>query len=166
MFLRGDDMKKLMVMLAIVSLVVISGCYRPNWYRANTTYAELKTDSEWCKGQTNIGATRAEMIQQYEGCMEGKGYQLKGKDPSSGGEPIRVEQKEGPPIAIDRGAKVYVFFNASPSGGTGVALGMSVYRRYFHKKDCKHLSNVSVKEMTAGEAIAQGLSMCPDCFRD
>jgi len=88
----------------------------------------------------------------------------KGKDPSSGSEPIRVERKEGPPIVIDKNTKVYAFFSVSPSGGSGSGV-ISIYR-YFHKKDCKHLSNVSVREMTAGEAIAQGLSMCPDCFRD
>jgi hypothetical protein len=72
-------MKKIVfVLLAMVSLVAVSRCYRPNWYKANTTYAELKTDSEWCKSQTNIGSTREEMIDQYEKCMQGKGYQLKG----------------------------------------------------------------------------------------
>ncbi len=64
--------------LAIVGLLVISGCYKPNWYRANTTHAELETDSKWCKGQTNIGATREQIIEQYEKCMRNKGYQLSG----------------------------------------------------------------------------------------
>ena len=94
--------------------------------------------------------------------MKGKGYELKGKDQYSGGEPIRVEQKEGPPIEIDKGAKVYV--------GTFVSdfhslIIMDPAYKYFHKKDCKHLWNVSSKEMTAGRAIAEGKSMCPDCFR-
>jgi hypothetical protein len=148
-------MKKLLILLTMVSLVVISGCYRPNWYRANTTYAELRAESEWCKGQTNIGATREEMIDQYERCMQGKGYQLKARDPYSGEPTIRVEQKEGP-IVIDKRAKVYV----------GIYSGSGVSGRYFHKADCRHIRFVSTKETTVGEAIASGKSMCPDCFRD
>ncbi len=73
-------MKKIvLVLLAMVSLVVISGCYRPSWYRANTTYAQLKSDSEVCKSQLNIGSTRKETIDQYEKCMTDKGYELKDK---------------------------------------------------------------------------------------
>jgi len=150
-------------MLAMVSLVVISGCYRPSWHRANTTYAQLKFDSEWCKSQTNIGATRSEMIEQYEKCMRDKGYELKDKsNPSNGGEPIRVERKEGPPIVIDKNAKAYVALGSWNPTGLG---NMPAYK-YFHKKDCKHLWNVSTEEATAGEAIARGKSPCPDCFRD
>jgi len=69
--------KTVLVLSAMVSLLVISGCYRPSWHRENTTYAELKTDSEWCKGQTKIGATREEVIEQYEKCMMDKGYMPK-----------------------------------------------------------------------------------------
>jgi hypothetical protein len=153
-------MKKIiLVLLGVVGLVVMSGCYKPSWYRANTTYAELKTDSEWCKGQTNIGATREEMIEQYEKCMRDKGYQLKDKsDPYSGGKPIRVERDTGP-IVIDKNTKVYVGIS-----GASAIIQYPEYK-YFHKKDCKHLRNVSIEEMTAGEAIAKGKSMCPDCFR-
>ena len=153
-------MKKLVILL--LAVIMLTGCYRPNWHRANTTYAELKADSEWCKSQVKIGSTREETIDQYERCMRNKGYELKDKsNPSGGGEPIRVEQKEGPPIVIDKRAKVYVGIFA---GGVGVYWGLPAYR-YFHKKDCKHLWTVSAEEMTAGEAIARGKSMCPDCFR-
>jgi hypothetical protein len=158
-------MKKIiLVLLAMVSLVVVSGCYRPNWYRANTTLAELKTDSEWCKSQTNIGSTRAEMIDQYEKCMKDKGYQPKGKGQYSGEPTIRVEKDTGP-IVIDKRSKVYVGI-----GGGGVTYspylgGQPVYR-YFHKKDCKQLWNISTEEVTVGEAIARGKSMCPYCFRN
>jgi hypothetical protein len=156
-------MKKIvLVLLAMVSLVVISGCYRPNWYRANTTYAELKTDSEWCKSQTNIGATRAEMIDQYEKCMKDKGYGLNGKDQYSG-EPYptkNVDQYKDATV-IDKKAKVYVgIYGGARSGSVNPAY------RYFHKKDCKHLWSVSTEKITVAEAIARGKSMCPDCFRD
>lgn len=151
-------MKKLLILLAMVSLVVVSGYYRPNWYKVNTTYAELKTDSEWCKSQINIGSTREEMIDQYERCMKDKGYELKGKEPYSGEPTIRVERDTGP-IVIDKRSKVYV-------GVGGVTGSVTPAYRYFHKKDCKHLCTVSTKEMTAGEAIASGKTMCPDCFRD
>jgi hypothetical protein len=158
--LRRKEMKRLVVLLVVVSLLAISSCYRPSWHRANTTYAELKRDSEWCKSHVNIGSTRAETIEQYEKCMRDKGYELKDKrDPSGSGEPIRVEQKEGPPIVIDKRAKVYVAFGSSPGS-------VSPANRYFHKKDCKHLWRVSTEEMTAGEAIARGKSMCSVCFRD
>ena len=156
-------MKRLVVLLlAMVCLVVISGCYRPSWYRADTTYAQLKSDSEWCKSQVNIGSTREETIEQYEKCMRDKGYELKGKDPYSGEPTIRVEQKEGPPIAIDKNSKVYVMYLST----SYQLIAMTPAYRYFHKKDCKHLWNVSTEEVTVEEAIARGKRMCPDCFRD
>jgi hypothetical protein len=65
-----------------------------------------------------------------------------------------VEGDTGP-IVIDKNTKVYV--------GTG---SVNPVYRYFHKKDCKHLLSVYTKEVTVGEAIASGKSMCPDCFRD
>ncbi len=151
------------LLLVTLALVVLGGCYRPSWYRANTTYAQLKSDSEWCKSQTNIGSTREEMIEQYEKCMKNKGYELKGKDPSIGAEPaVKMEQKEGPSIAIDKATKVYVGIY---TGGGSIIEANPAYR-YFHKKNCKHLSSESIQEITAGEAIARGKSMCPDCFRD
>lgn len=144
----------------VLLMIVISGCYRPHWYRANTTYAELRGDSDWCKTQTKIGASRSEMIEQYEICMKSKGYELKEKDQSSGGEPIRVEQKEGPPIVIDKRTKVYVGIS-----GTNTPLTMVPQYNYFHKRDCKQLWNISTEEVTVEEAIARGKRMCPDCFR-
>ncbi len=64
------------IVLILLAIVMLGGCYSPNWYRANTTYAAFKTDSQWCKSQTNIGSTRAEMKDQYEKCMKAKGYEL------------------------------------------------------------------------------------------
>ncbi len=86
----------------------------------------------------------------------------KEKDPSGGRESIKVEQKEGPPIVIDKKAKVYV----SIYGTNILMISSTPAYRYFHKKDCKHLWSVSIEEITVGEAIARGKSMCPDCFRD
>jgi hypothetical protein len=148
-------------MALVLLMVVISGCYRPHWYRANTTYAELKTDSEWCKTQTQIGATREERIEQYERCMESKGYQLRDKSGPSTGEPIRVEQKEGPPIVIDKNTKVYVGIYS----GSGRSIEVEPAYKYFHKKDCKQLGNASIEEVTVEKAFARGKTMCPDCFR-
>ena len=79
-------MKKIVfVWLAIMSLIVITGCnspYRPIWYRENATYAEVKKDSEWCKSRTKtVDLTRIEIIVQYERCMKDKGYQLKERKP-------------------------------------------------------------------------------------
>ncbi len=82
-------------------------------------------------------------------------------DLSSGGESIRVEGDTGP-IVIDKRSKVYVgiFSSSFP------LITTTPEYKYFHKKDCKHLRNVSIEEMTVGEAIAGWKSMCPDCFRD
>ena len=153
-------MKKLTVLLAMLSLLSVSGCYRPSWYRADTTYAQLKTDSNWCKGQTNIGSTRAEMIERYERCMRDKGYELKDKNDSYGGEPIIKAEGDTGPIVIDKNTKVYIGFSL------GYVTSSYPQFKYFHKKDCKYLSNVSIEEMTVGEAIARGKSPCPYCFRD
>ena len=84
-----------------------------------------------------------------------------GKDQPIGDEPIKVEQKEDPPIAIDKNSKVYVMYLSTSSQ----LIAMTPAYRYFHNKDCKHLWNVSIEEVTVGEAIARGKSMCPDCFR-
>ncbi len=147
-------------MVLVLLMVVISGCYRPNWYRANTTHAELQADSYWCKTQTQIGAPRSEMIEQYEVCMKGKGYQLGGGQGEAGVKSATgsLDQRGGQ-IGVDKNTKVYI------ASGTMISGQIREYR-YFHKKDCKHLWNVSTKEVTAGEAIAEGKSICPDCFRD
>ncbi len=75
-----------------------------------------------------------------------------------GGEPIGAEGDTGP-IVIDKNTKVYVCI----SGGS--VISQYPEYNYFQKKDCKNLSNVSIEEVTAGEAIARGKSMCPYCFR-
>ena len=142
--------------ILILLIVVISGCYRPSWHRENTTYAVLKADSEWCKTQTIIGATRSERIDQYEKCMRNKGYRLKDQVEVSVEQPKDTKDKDR--IALDMNTKVYIAL------GTMTSYQVQQYR-YFHKKDCKHLWNASIKEVTAGEAIAEGKSMCPDCFQ-
>jgi hypothetical protein len=148
----------------VLLMVVVSGCYRPNWHRANTTYAELNADSYWCKTQTKVGAPRSEIIEQYEVCMKGKGYQLGGGQAEVGvkSPTDTIEQREGQ-TGVDKNTKVYVFLTLT-AGNPGAA-GSKAYK-HFHKKGCKHLWSVSTKEVTAGEAIANGKSMCPDCFRE
>jgi len=153
-FEGGRDMKTKIVLALL--MVVIGGCYRPHWYRADTTYAALKSDSEWCKTQTNIGATRSEMIDQYEKCMKNKGYRIKDRAEASVEQPRNSKDKDW--VAFDTNTKVYIAL------GTMTSYQFQQYR-YFHKKDCKHLWNASIKEVTAGEAIAGGKSKCPDCFR-
>jgi hypothetical protein len=150
----------ILVLLAMVSLVVISGCYRPNWYRANTTYAELKADSEWCKSQTNIGSARAKMIDQYERCMQNKGYGLKGKDPYSG-EPKSTsnQPRRGTDTGYtgwegDRQEEYYMAFN-SPWGDT----------TQYHRIGCPYgptTSQVGVK-LSKEQVKAKGLKPCPIC---
>ncbi len=154
-------MRAQMVLVSV--MVVISGCYRPSWYRENTTYAVLKADSEWCKIQTNLGATRAEMIEQYEKCMRNKGYQLKDQVEVRVEQPSAKSGEDKDQILFDEHTKVYVAFS-NPSG-VGAGGTSSPTYKYFHKKDCKHLWNISIKELTANQAMDEGKSMCPDCFR-
>jgi len=146
----------------VLLMVVVSGCYRPNWHRANTTYAELNADSYWCKTQTKVGAPRSEIIEQYEVCMKGKGYQLGGGQAEVGvkSPTDTIDQREGQ-SGVDKNTKVYVGLER----GESYAGFRTPAYRYYHKKDCKHLWAVSTEEMTAGEAISRGKSMCPDCFR-
>lgn len=154
--------------IVLVLIIVISGCYRPNWYRANTTHAELQADSYWCKTQTKVGAPRSEMIEQYEVCMNGKGYQLGGGPAAVGVKsPTKpIEQRLGQTgveeNGVDKNTKVYVVMQSGQPGGQG---NMPAYRCFHKTKDCKHLWTVSTKDVTAGEAIADGKTMCPDCFR-
>jgi hypothetical protein len=154
--------------LLVLLMIVISGCYRPNWYRANTTHAELKADSYWCKTQTKVGAPRSEIIEQYEVCMKSKGYQLGGGQVEVGVKsPTKtIEQRVGQTgveeNGVDKNTKVYVTLQRADRGG----MGLMPAHRYFHKSNnCKHLLTVSTKEVTADEAIADGKTMCPDCFR-
>jgi hypothetical protein len=67
-------MQKVMILLAVV---ILSGCYRPSWYRPDTTYEQMRQDSENCKGRLIIGSTREQKILAYEQCMKEKGYYLK-----------------------------------------------------------------------------------------
>jgi hypothetical protein len=95
---QGRSIKRIIKTVVLVAMVILSGCYSPKWYRANTTYAELKEDSNWCKSRTNIGSTREAMIAQYERCMKDKGYRLKGKDPYSDKPTVKSEQDTRPII--------------------------------------------------------------------
>ena len=146
----------------VLLMVVVSGCYRPNWHRANTTYAELNADSYWCKTQTKVGAPRSEIIEQYEVCMKGKGYQLGGGQAEVGvkSPTDTIEQRKGQ-TGVDKNTKVYVTLQRGDRGG----MGQMPAHRYFHQKDCRYIWSLPTKEVTAGEAIADGKSMCPDCFR-
>jgi len=69
-------MKKAMILLTIA---ILSGCYSPSWYRSDTTYEQMKQDSENCKGKLIMGSTREEKIRDYEKCMKERGYVLKGE---------------------------------------------------------------------------------------
>jgi len=81
-------MKRLLVLAMVMGL--LSGCYKPTWHRENTTYSQLKSDSDSCKMGVNIGSSRDETIKQYEQCMQGKGYMLKS-----------TNQTVSPPIPSD-----------------------------------------------------------------
>ena len=99
-------MKKTMILLnMLVALAIVSfltsGCYRSNWYRANTTYAELRAESEWCKSQTNIGSTKAEMKDQYEKCMKNKRYNLKAREKKEVNKETKKDSESpGPPSNV------------------------------------------------------------------
>jgi hypothetical protein len=76
-----------------------------------------------------------------------------------------IEQPEAQ-IVVDKNTKVYVIFQTGRTSGASGGPGGNPEYRCFHKtRDCRHLSAVSTEEVTAGEAIARGKIMCPDCFR-
>jgi hypothetical protein len=65
--------------MILLAMVILIGCYRPSWYKPETTYEQMRRDSENCKGKLIMGSTREEKILQYEKCMKEKGYVLKGE---------------------------------------------------------------------------------------
>lgn len=70
-------MKKILFLFLIIGLLI--GCYHPSWYRPETTYEQLKKDSDDCKGKLILGSTREEKISAYEKCMSERGYTKKPK---------------------------------------------------------------------------------------
>jgi hypothetical protein len=67
-------MKTILVLLAVVIGFLVSGCYHPAWHRPDTTYEQLKDDSNACRNKLIIGSSRGEQILTYERCMNEKGY--------------------------------------------------------------------------------------------
>ena len=108
-------MKWTMAVIAI--LLSLSGCYRPSWHRENTTYLELRQDSDTCKSQLVIGTAREEKIAAYEDFMVKKGYILTG----SGGTQLQGKEQQ----------KVFI--------STWVNSAIPATKRY-HTKDCKAIS--------------------------
>jgi len=74
-------MKKLMILLAVVSLLVVSGCTKAYW-RPNTSYNEAKEDVMRCHAKTRDAFKAGEISWEKEGksyrhkCMEEKGTSL------------------------------------------------------------------------------------------
>jgi len=71
--------------------------------------------------------------------------------------PMRAGQ-----TGVDESTKVYVILQPAQPGDIG---GLPAHGHYHKSNRCKHLSTFSTKEITVGEAISQGKTMCPDCFR-
>jgi len=133
-------MKETVAVIAI--LLSLSGCYRPSWQRENTTYSELRQDSDACKSQLIIGSTREEKIAVYEDCMVKKGYILTG----SGGTQLQGKEQQ----------KAFIH--------TWVYSAISTTKRY-HTKDCKAISNESVKQVTVREAANDGFLPYTLCIK-
>ena len=82
------------IVMILLTVVILSGCYNPSWHRSDTTYEQMRQDSENCKGKLTIGhPTREEKILQYEKCMKERGYVLKGEVKQKGPATPEIEQK-------------------------------------------------------------------------
>ncbi len=149
-------MKKVMILLA---MVILSGCYRPSWHRSDTTYEQMRQDSENCKGKLIIGSTREEKILQYEKCMKEKGYVLKGEAKQEVPATPGIEKKEGE--SWDKGNlsdQVWVY-----------------YSTYHNDRGCLNITGGgsgggtgtmwTAVMMTRGEAIRQRKVPCGLCVR-
>jgi hypothetical protein len=66
-------------MIGIVTFMFLSGCYHPSWYRPETSYEQLRDDSNDCRNKLIIGSSRGEQISAYEKCMNERGYTKKEK---------------------------------------------------------------------------------------
>jgi hypothetical protein len=150
-------MKKVVILLAVV---ILSGCYSPSWYRSDTTYEQMRQDSENCKGKLIIGSTREQKILDYEKCMKEKGYVLKGEVKE-----VKQEVPAAPEIEKKR-AESWDKGNLSDQVWVW-------YITYHNDKDCLNITgggtgSVSMRTpimMTRGEAIRQGKVPCGLCVR-
>jgi hypothetical protein len=147
-------MKKVMILLA---MVILGGCYNPSWYRSDTTYEQMRQDSEICKGKLIIGSTREEKILHYENCMKEKGYVLKGEAKQEVPVPPETEKKRAE--SWDKGNlsdQVWVSYNT-----------------YHNDRNCtllpgggpSGLGGYPSVMMTRGEAIRQGKVPCQWCVK-
>ena len=150
-------MKKVMILLA---MVILSGCYRPSWYRSDTTNEQMRQDSENCKGKLIIGSAREQKILDYEKCMKEKGYVLKGEVKREVPAAPEIERKRAE--SWDKGNlsdQVWVYYSTYhnersctniTSGGSGGSAGDGRW---------------TAAMMTREEAIRQGKVPCGLCVR-
>jgi hypothetical protein len=147
-------MKKVMILLAVV---ILGGCYNPSWYRSDTTYEQMRQDSEICKGKLIIGSAREQKILDYEKCMKERGYALKGE--------VKQEMTASPEIEEKR-AQSWDKGNLSDQVWIW-------YSTYHNDKDCLNIigggtGHVSMRTpimVTRGEAIRQGKVPCGLCVK-
>jgi hypothetical protein len=128
-------MKKL-ILLPFVLLFAF-GCYRPNWYRPNTTYAQLNEDSNFCWTSLKLGASREEKISEYEKCMKEKGYQLRKEKTYTRNEPVQSSDEK---VLVRTGWD------------------------HYHRPTCTTLRSAPPGySVTKGYAEKQGYKPCPVC---
>ena len=150
-------MKKPVILLAVM---IVSGCYSPSWYRSDTTYEQMRQDSENCKGKLIIGSTREEKILAYERCMKEKGYVLKGE--------VKKEVPSDPEIERKRA-------ESWDKGDLSDQIWIW-YRTYHNDKNCKDITSGgsgggihgpgwTPGAMTRGEAIRQGKTLYQWCVK-
>ena len=138
-----NDMKKLI--LLPFALLIVFGCYRPHWYRPDTTYAQLNEDSNFCWNSLKLGASKEEKISEYEKCMKEKGYQLPGRKP---------EQATRATPALTSGDEEWVW------------IYVPYDFRYYHHRPCPTMSTtITGRTMKVQDAIKQGYKPCPYCIK-
>jgi len=150
-------MKIVMILLAVV---ILSGCYNPSWHRSDTTYEQMRQDSENCKGKLIIGSAREQKILDYEKCMKEKGYVLKGEAKREVPTAPEIEKKRAE--SWDKGNlsdQVWAYYNT-----------------YHNERNCTNITSGGSMGSAAGplwtpapmtreEAIRQGKVPCGLCVR-
>jgi hypothetical protein len=164
-------MKKLMILLAVVSLLVVSGCTKAYW-RPNTSYNEAKEDVMRCHAKTRDAFKAGEISWEKEGksyrhkCMEEKGYILGNKgeaypELNIGGKSTSNQPRMGTDTGWD-GQKEYELHKE-----IRFVSSSSPQAIYYHLPSCSKKEELGYRGaaiyLTRDQAEKKGLKPCPIC---
>ena len=156
----------MLVLLAVVSLLVVSGCAKAYW-RPNTSYNEAKEDVMRCHEKAWDAFKAGEISWEKEGksyrhkCMEEKGYILRNKEEgyperNPGAKSTSNQPRRGTDTGWegDRQEEYYMAFNSGWGDTT-----------QYHRIGCPYgpkTSQMGVK-LSKEQVKAKGLKPCPIC---